>query len=174
VPVLRHPVRHNPPRSASWGNSQPTQYCLLSVQKCPTLGKFAEWLQARPIGYNQVDAEIHELLDGWRNAFGDAPPTHTHEVAAKINLTAEVLRRWFGDAMLQQPMHIADLQRASVVDLLRLLDYPNEYVPVLTRHSPAAAGQPATERVDVVDKSALNARLARSYLVELLDRARIV
>ena len=35
-------------------------------------------------------------------------------------------------------------------------------------------GQPATERVDVVDKGALNARLARSYLVELLDRARIV
>jgi hypothetical protein len=83
-----------------------------------------------------------------RNAFGDAPPTHTHEVAAKINLTAEVLRRWFGDAMLQQPMHIADLQRASVIDLLRLLDYPNEYVPVLTCHSPAAAGQPATERVE--------------------------
>ncbi len=72
-------------------------------------------------------------------------------------------------------MHIADLQRASVVDLLRLLDYPSDYVPVLTRHAPAdAAAQPASERVDVVDKGALNARLARSYLVELLDRARIV
>jgi len=70
--------------------------------------------------------------------------------------------------MLQQPLHIADLQRASVVDLLRLLDYPNDYVPVLTRHDPASEGQPATERVDMVDKSALNERLARSYLVELL------
>jgi hypothetical protein len=29
------------------------------------------------------------------------------------------------------------------------------------------------ERVDLVDKVALNARLARSYLEELLDRARI-
>ena len=73
--------------------------------------------------------------------------------------------------MLQQPMQIADLQRASVVDLLRLLDYPNDYVPVLTRHAPATEGQPATERVDVVDKGALNPRLARSYLVELLDCA---
>jgi hypothetical protein len=143
--------------------------------KLPALGKFAQSLQARPIGYNQVDTEIHELLDGWRNAFGDPPGTHAaNEAAAKIDLTAEVLRRWFGDAMLQQPMHIADLQRASVVDLLRLLDYPNDYVPVLTRHPPATEGQPATERVDVVDKGALNARLARSYLVELLDRARIV
>ena len=81
----------------------------------PALGIFAQWLQARPIGYNQVDAEIHELLDGWRNAFGDPPGMHANEAAAKIDLTAELLRRWFGDAMLQQPMHIADLQRASVV-----------------------------------------------------------
>ena len=70
--------------------------------------------------------------------------------------------------------HITDLRRASVVDLLHLLDYPNDYVPVLTRQTPATAGQSATERVDVVDKGALNARLARSYLVELLDRARII
>jgi hypothetical protein len=84
------------------------------------------------------------------------------------------LRRWFEEAMLQQPVHINDLKQASVVDLLRLLDYPNDYVPVMTRDSPAKDNKPATERVDVVDKSALNARLARSYLVELMDRARIV
>ena len=142
--------------------------------KRPELGKFAESLQARPIGYNDAQAEIQALLDNWSTAFGESTGTHANERAAKIDLTAEVLRRWFGDALLQQPMQIADLQRASVVDLLRLLDYPNDYVPVLTRHTPANAGQAATERVDVVDKAALNARLARSYLVELLDRARIV
>jgi hypothetical protein len=149
---------------------------ILSVigPKLPALGIFALWLQGRPTGYNQMHTEVHELLDGWRNAFGDPPGTHANEEMVKVDLTAELLRRWFGDAMLQQPMHIADLQRASVVDLLRLLDYPNDYVPVLTRHAPATEGQPAAERVDVVDKGALNARLARSYLVELLDRARIV
>jgi hypothetical protein len=135
--------------------------------KSPALDAFAQWLRGRPVGYNEVNAEIDALLGGWHTAFGG------NEEKAKVDLTAELLRRWFGDAMLQQPMHIADLQRASVVDLLRLLDYPNDYVPVLTRHAPAAEGQPAAERVDVVDKGALNARLARSYLVELLDRARI-
>jgi len=78
--------------------------------------------------------------------------------------------------MLQQPVHIADLQRASVVDLLRLLDYPNDYVPVLTRYFSTNLPndrEQAFERVDVMDKSALNARLARSYLVELMDRARL-
>jgi hypothetical protein len=138
----------------------------------PALGVFAQQLQARPTEYNEVTVEMQELLDGWRSAFGDALGVHTNERIAKIDLTAEILRRWFGEAMLQQPMKTADLQRASVVDLLRLLDYPNDYVPVLTRH--VAEDQPATKRVDVVDKGALNARLARSYLVELLDRARIV
>lgn len=147
---------------------------ILSIiePKAAALGAFAQWLKTRPIGYNDVRNEIHEILDGWRIAFGDVPGMSINEEAAKVDLTAELLRRWFGDAMLQQPMHIADLQRASVVDLLRILDYPNDYVPVLTPHSPAA-GRPATERVDVVDKVALNARLARSYLVELLDRARL-
>ena len=76
--------------------------------------------------------------------------------------------------MLQQPVRIADLKRASVVDLLRLLDYPNDYVPVLTRTSPTHDNLPSSEIVRVMDKKALNARLARSYLEELKDRARIV
>ncbi|HRW07086.1 MAG TPA: DUF4062 domain-containing protein [Caldilineaceae bacterium] len=141
--------------------------------KVRALGKFARWLQTRSLDYNDVHVEIHAILGGWRKAFGDEMGQHNHEEAAKVDLTAEILRRWFGDAMLQQPMRIADLQRASVVDLLRLLDYPNDFVPVLTRHAPMMEEQQATERVDVVDKDALNARLARSYLVELLDRARI-
>jgi hypothetical protein len=45
---------------------------------------------------------------------------------------------------------------------------------VLTRRSPTHDDSPASEIVNVMDKKALNARLARSYLVELMDRARIV
>jgi hypothetical protein len=142
--------------------------------KCDALGKFQEWLQGRPMTFNDLEAECQELLRGWERAFGDAQYIHGNEEAAKVNVTPELLRRWFMYTMLQQPVHIADLQRASVVDLLRLLDYPNDYVPVLTRHLPASEGMPVLERVDIMDKKALNARLARSYLVELMDRARIV
>jgi hypothetical protein len=68
--------------------------------------------------------------------------------------------------MLTQPLEIGDLRRASAVDILRLLDYPNDFVPVLTR--PGGENVPTTSRlVGLVDKTALNARLA------LLDRARI-
>lgn len=141
--------------------------------KAPQLGAFEQWLQKRPTGYSQLPAEIQALLGGWRKAFGDLPGRHQKEEGAKIDVTAEILRRWFGDAMLQQPLRIGDLQRASPVDLLRLLDYPNEYVPVLTRPAPAR-GETAIQRIDVVDKRLLNSRLARNYLVELLDRERIV
>jgi hypothetical protein len=106
------------------------------------------------------------LIALWEGGF-------TNEGMVKVDLTAENLRRWFGDAMLTQPLEIADLRHASAVDVLRLLDYPNDFVPVLTRLEPRE-GAIAMQRVDVMDKRALNARLARSYLVELLDRARIV
>jgi hypothetical protein len=140
------------------------------------IGAFEKWLEPRRGPFGDVGTEVGALLDGWRKAFGDTVKSHLHEAAAKVALTPELLRRWFGDSMLQEPVLIADLQKASVVDLLRLLDYPNDYVPVLTRYfQPTAAGpqQQAFERVDVLDKTALNARLARSYLVELMDRARL-
>ena len=113
-----------------------------------------------------MNAEISALIAAWTSVF-------PNEQIAKVELTPEVLRRWFGDLMLTQPLEIADLRRVSAVDILRLLDYPNDFVPVLTRPE-TIQGAPAMQRVDVVDKMALNARLARSYLVELLDRARIV
>jgi len=88
-----------------------------------------------------------------------------------------VLRRWCGDALLQQPVHVLDLARATVIDLLRILDYPSEFVPVVSRRAapaPGAAGaEPPRDPIQVVDKSALNAQLAQSYITELMDRARI-
>ena len=141
--------------------------------KVPALETFAKSLKERGTGYSHVRTEIDAVLESWRQSFGDEPGKHVKEEAARVDLTAEVLRRWFGDAMLRQPIHIADLQRASVVDLLRLLDYPNDYVPVLIHPPEAALGQAVAKRVDVLDKAALNARLARSYLEELMDRARI-
>jgi hypothetical protein len=62
-----------------------------------------------------LDAEIQDPLDGWLNASGD-DVQHLNEAAAQVDLTPELRRRWFGDSMLQQPVHIADLQRASIVD----------------------------------------------------------
>jgi hypothetical protein len=56
--------------------------------KLPALGAFAQRLQARPLGYNEVNAEIANLLDVWRDAFGDPPGMHANEQGAKVDLTA--------------------------------------------------------------------------------------
>jgi hypothetical protein len=152
-----------------------TASVLSTIQpKHIALSAFQSSLQARPTGFDDLHVEIEALLQAWEKAFGDAPYPPTNEDAAKIDLTPELLRRWFREAILEQPVHIADLERASVVDLLRLLDYPGDYVPVLTRRLAEKEGDPVSERVDIMDKKALNRRLARSYLVELMDRARIV
>jgi hypothetical protein len=159
-----------PPPDEQFIGQLPTN-AILSVigAKSPEFRKFEGELQARPLAYNDVNAEINALLQLWDAAFSSGG-----ERAAAVDLTAEMLRRWFGDAMLTQALEIADLSRASAVDILRLLDYPNDFVPVLTRDQEPLEGGPAKRVVNVVDKRALNARLARSYLVELLDRARIV
>jgi hypothetical protein len=62
----------------------------LEWQQGRLLKAFAPSLQARPVGYNEVHAEIHELLDGWRNAFGDLSGTHANEENIKVDLTAEI------------------------------------------------------------------------------------
>jgi hypothetical protein len=141
--------------------------------KTPQVDTFERQLQSREHGFNDIASEFEGLLNAWASAFTDKRGQYLNEMAAKVDVTAELLGRWFGDSMLQQAVDIADLQRASVVDLLRLLDYPNEYVPVLTRHAPEKDDGTGREQVNVMDKVALNARLARSYLVELMDRARI-
>jgi hypothetical protein len=113
-----------------------------------------------------TEAEMEAVFAIWTQSFGDK------EAACKIVLNQELLRRWFGDAMLQQPVLITDLAQASVVDILRMLDYPSNYVPVVcTRTNEKST--PTPEPVKVVDKAALNAQLAQSYMIELMDRARI-
>ncbi len=115
------------------------------------------------------------LLDlAWQPAFGQgAALAHAAEGQAQKTASDELLQRWFGGLLLSSAVPIADLSRASVVDLLLLVSYPCELVPVSTLREPSP-GAPRRGVVDVVDKSSLNRRLALSYLQELKERARIV
>ena len=66
-----------------------------------------------------------------------------------------------------------------MIDLLRILDYPREFVPVVTKLSAAISVDPkgpaySADSIKVVDKSALNAKLAQSYVPELMESAKIV
>jgi hypothetical protein len=120
---------------------------------------------------------MNAVFELWKAAFG-GPNARQQEESAKMVLTADVLRSLFGDAMLQQPVYVSDLGRATVIDLLRILDYPSEFVPVVSSRAAFRTQDPsvmgaAQDPIQVVDKSALNAQLAQSYVTELMDRARI-
>jgi hypothetical protein len=90
--------------------------------------------------------------------FGGAGARQKEE-AVKAVLSADLLRRWFGDTMLQQPIQVPDLARATFIDLLRILDYPSEFVPVVSRLATPLAATVATAQrkcgpIQVADKSA--------------------
>ncbi len=140
----------------------------------PAFGRFQDWLRRQaPEQHDDVRAMSHRYLtEGWARAFGTRIDPHAAERKVKVDVSADRLRHWFGDAMLQQPVEVTDLKRASVVDLIRLLDYPNDFVPVLCDRVPDL--DEPTGDIHVIDKSALTARLARSYLDELKERARIL
>ena len=155
----------------------------------PVLAGFQARLQKRKEVLPDVQAEMGEVLALWKATFGgDEAKARETELAAKVVCDEPLLQRWFGDAMLRQPVRLGDLARASVIDLLRILDYPADFVPVVSRHREAApvspgpvpaasssqvAATPPLEAINVVDKSALNSQLAQSYVTELMDRARL-
>ncbi len=151
-----------------------TQWSISTLAaKHPTLAEIDKKLQQRDTMLPDVDAEIKAVFALWKEAFGGSDPKKQEE-NIKVVLTVDLLRRWFGEAMLQQPVHVLDLSRATVIDLLRILDYPSEFVPVATRRKvPTELEKGEGELIQVVDKSALNAQLAQSYVTELMDRARI-
>ncbi len=150
----------------------------------PELGRFQRWLQQQPVDPRLDPQQVAQryLDEGWASAFTGGPPAgagrrrptvdaHEAERAVKIDLTRDRLRQWFGDAMLEQAVEVRDPRRASVVDLIRVIDYPNDFVPVLSDRLPNS-DEPVGV-LDVIDKAALTARLAHSYLTELKERARI-
>ena len=85
----------------------------------------------------------------------------------KLDVNEANLQRWFGDAMITAPIRIADLSAATALDLVRLLDYPSDFVPVLSGDDSRSPGTLA--EVNVIDTRALSGELARTYVEELLD-----
>jgi hypothetical protein len=87
---------------------QLSTYAILSVigPKWNKLPEFEQSVRARPLDYSDVAAEISALITLWTSAF-----PQVNEQGAKVDLTLEVLRCWFGAAMLTQPLEIADLRR---------------------------------------------------------------
>lgn len=156
-----------------------TQWIMSTLTaRHPELSAMSKKLRQRSIVLPDADAEMSAVFALWAAVFGGESAKRQQEESAKVVLTRDLLRCLFGDTMLQQPVYVSDLARATVIDLLRILDYPSEFVPVVSRRAASttratAATEPPRDPIQVVDKSTLNAQLAQSYVTELMDRARI-
>lgn len=99
------------------------------------------------------------------------------------HVTRANLRTWFGDAMLVDAIEAGKLEEASLLDIVRILSYPNDFVPVHAAKADGDRRRPARAEggtrswkgapVVVIDKRALNDHLAQRYLGEMVDRARL-
>ena len=137
----------------------------------PELLKFERRVGQRQRSGIDIRQEVEEILKVWGATF-----PHSVEDSCQKTVTAPNLRWWFGDAMLGQALSITDLGTATPFDLARLLDFPSDYVPVLTAPTPETGARkqdPTVNVVKVVDKTVLNSELARNYLKDLLNRAGI-
>jgi hypothetical protein len=87
----------------------------------PALGTFANQLRARGEVLADVDGEMGKVFALWNQQLSPAV-----EQSVTTVITPDIMRRWFGDAMFQTPLRVTDLSQASIVDLLRILDYPSD------------------------------------------------
>lgn len=140
----------------------------------PELRKFERRVGRRNRSGVDVRQEAEAILVDWNTTL----PSEV-EQSCQRTVTRANLRWWFGDAMLSQALSITDLGTATSFDLARLLDFPSEYVPVLTARPSDSGTQTPPDPLakvpicKVVDKTVLNSELARTYLNDLMHRAGI-
>ena len=126
------------------------------------LVKFDRKMRRRSAAESAIVEEAEAIVNVFEGEFAA-----TGEFEVKLQVNEANLCHWFGEAMNTSPIRIADLSAATALDLIRLLDYPSGFVPVLSGDD--AGTSTASARVNVIDTRALSGQLARSYVDELLD-----
>jgi hypothetical protein len=139
------------------------------------LGAFSSELDSELKPVQDQDSALDRALELWDQKVED---TQQHVLVTAPNLTL-----WFGDTLFRHPVQVQDLSKATLLDIVQVLSYPNDFVPVSTRpgameeirkvtNQPPETGSPILP-IAVIDKRTLNDQLARRYVDELMERARL-
>lgn len=133
----------------------------------PEVDRFDQDVLGKQLGADRRKT-AERFLQEWRKRLND--PVAEEEV--KVNVDAPRLKDWFADALVQAPLRIAGFESASPLTLLRIIDYPNDFVPVLDERAPRVLDENGQEReaIRVVNKKDLSERLAHQSVTEILDR----
>lgn len=108
-----------------------------------------------------LDRELNDLISEWGRIAG-----HQDELLqpAHAAVTATNLERLLGEGLLTQSLRVSDVGSLTVLDLLRILDFPSDVVPVEETRPRSRRG------VVLIDKTALTDTVARNSVQETLDR----
>ncbi|WP_419914423.1 DUF4062 domain-containing protein [Hoeflea sp.] len=140
------------------------------------LTRFQAKLRGRSVSMTDSQNAIDAAYTEWMKIV----PRSTEE-QHKLNVTRANLKAWFGDAMLTKAIEVEDIERVTLPDLLRVIDYPSDLVPIRSRSGQAedtGTAEPTTQQtkrplpIRVIDKRAMNEMLAQQYIHELVDKSR--
>lgn len=130
----------------------------------PQADRFEKRVLVRTPGPDVRQTARNYLEQEWNKILGASPGDSGPESSIALTVNRPNLRLWLGESLLETPVAVDDLEAASAIDLLRILDYPNDFVPVTSRRAPGE------QAVQLVNKRELTDRLARNTIVEMLDR----
>jgi Domain of unknown function (DUF4062) len=134
----------------------------------PQISQFEEQKVNLPLPMLAKDA-LSEVLRRWREVLNEQEGKSVMEQAVQMTVTRAGLVRWLGDGMLTRAIQVLDPDQTTVLDLLRVLDYPNEYVPIVAEPIPPNVVRTATHtKLRVINKAMLNAQLAKIHIDDML------
>ena len=99
-----------------------------------------------------------------------APNAPSRERELQVTVSRANLHLWFSESLLTNPLRLTRVNPASPLDLVRIFDYPGDFVPVIVGQDETSSQQ---SRCHVIDKAALSLQLARGYVTDLLDETRV-
>jgi hypothetical protein len=112
---------------------------------------------------------LSEILRRWREVLGEQEGQFIKEQAVQMTVTRNALIRWLGDGFQTSAVRVEDPDQTNVLDLLRVLDYPNEFVPIVSESSGRNTNQGTQPTpLRVINKAMLNAQLAKSHIDDML------
>jgi hypothetical protein len=133
----------------------------------PQLDQFEREQLILPLSMD-AKAGLSEILARWRLVLKQ--PTDqdvTQEQAIQLTVTSAALGRWMGDGFWTGAVRVIDPDQTTVLDLLRVLDYPNQYVPVVAEPVTTTRSASITP-IRMINKATLNAQLAKNYIDDTL------
>jgi Domain of unknown function (DUF4062) len=135
----------------------------------PEIDRFEREQVPLPLPPDPMSA-LSEILRRWREVLQEQEHQTIKEQAVQMTATRAALVRWLGDGMFTGAVRVVDPDQTTVLDLLRVLDYPSDYVPIV-REPASPAGTRATGKTPlrIINKASLNAQLARNHIDDTLS-----